>query len=599
MKKNDWILLTTAGLYSYLFYGQVAGVNFVIFTFALCSALLLQNKELLKNKLWLIAAAGSLLSALCTGYYGNTLSVIANVISLSLLSGMSIPKNSSLLFTLLFSFYSYAGSLLFILIERIDKREERTENPKIGFKKITLLLIPFLITLLFFFMYRSSNILFNDLAKKINLDFISMNWITFTLGGFILLYGFFHHRKITMLSRFDEKSVNCLDPGNTNTISLFGKKLSISEEDFSGKALFIMLNLLLLVVNGLDLNFLFVDGKLPKELTFSEFVHQGTGMLITSIIVAIAVILFYFRGALNFYKSNTTLKWLAYLWIFQNILILSSTVMRNEIYIHSYGLTHKRIGVYVYLLLSAIGLITTWIKIGGKRSNMYLFRVNSWLFYGILVISCFFNWDNIITVFNINKAGQLDKNYLISLSNTNLPLLYKLKQDSTHKHKEFTMGQDELSYADVNTRNGNTGFDFEKYLNIKLFFYVHHGEELGWKSWYYNASAINTELQKLNACNTVYKLDLGATGLTTLAGIKNFKALKKLNLDNNSLNSLSGIEALTNLEELELSENSITDFSPIYALRKLKILNITHATPEQVKALQNHLPNTKINYTNA
>src|SRR5947209_7930195 len=130
MKKNDWILLLAVCLYSFLFYEQSSGINFLLFTIFLLVTLLFQDNTLFRKKSWLFAATGSLLSALCIAYYGNTLSVVANIISLSLVSCLSVAGQSSVIFALLFSFYSYASSLIFMAINRVErKRAAAMESP--------------------------------------------------------------------------------------------------------------------------------------------------------------------------------------------------------------------------------------------------------------------------------------------------------------------------------------------------------------------------------------------------------------------------------------------------------------------------------------
>lgn len=590
MKKNDLPLVAATALYSLLFFQQSYGINFLLFTLALILLLIIRSKEVIKNKYWLLAAGGSVLSALCVSHYGNTLSFIANIISVSLLSAYSLGS-SSLFFALLFAFYSYASSLFFMFINRLERTQEPEKANSASVKKIVLVIIPILIALLFFFMYRGSNILFNEFAKKINFDFISWNWIAFTLGGFILLYGFFRYRVISVFASFDEKASDEIDRQNTNTISLFGKKLSLADENFSGTALLILLNSLLLIVNGLDFNFLFVDGKLPAGLGYSEFVHQGIGMLITSIIIAIFIILFYFRGALNFYEKSPLLKFLAYLWIIQNVFMLFSTAMRNDMYITEYGLTYKRIGVYVYLLLTAIGLCTTLLKVSQAKSNMFLFRINSWLFYSVLLASCFFNWDGIITNFNIHKASQLEKRYLVSLSYANLPELFQLKADSLHKYKEFNMAPEEYAVADS---RDPYQYDFSKELNRKLFYFLNAREKTSWRSWNYLGETVNTELEQMQVYNKIAQLDLQSGKLTSLEGIQHFKALKKLNLFRNSVNSLEGIQNLQQLEELDLSENPLTDYTPLYSLKNLKVLHLASFDETVKKNLQAHFPSAQI-----
>jgi len=595
MKKNDWILLISVCLYSFLFYEQSAGINFTIFSLLLASLLFIKDKSLLKNPNWRFAAIGGIVTAILVGYYGNTLCVIANVISLSYLSAMSVSPNSSLLMGLLFSAYSYCSSLIFMFIAYVERKANPEPDQKNNStKKVALTIIPIIVTAIFFFMYRASNALFDDLASKINFDFISFSWIAFTLGGFILLYGFFYHRKISTLSAMDENASNSLDPKNNNTISLFGKKLGLDEEEFSGRIMLILLNALLLLVNCLDINFLFIDGKLPKNVNYSEFVHQGIGMLIASILIAIAIILFYFRGALNFYKRNRTLKLLAYFWIIQNAFMLLSTAFRNEMYINEYGLTYKRIGVFVYLLLTLIGLLTTIIKIFKSKSNHFLFRINGILFYSLLVVSCFFSWDDIITSFNMKKAHWLEKNYLLELSETNLPQLFVLKHDTISRNREFKLKTQALA-LDYATTNNDQSLNFDAELNRKLVLFIDNYETPNWKSWYYDEQSTYNQLQNLKVFETTSELNLKELHLSAVPILQPFINLKKLNLYDNSISSLDGIEKLTKLEYLDVSHNKITDYKPLYKLKNLKELTTNLMSNTQLKELQGRLPNTKIN----
>lgn len=591
MKKNDWILLLATALYSYMFYEQLPGINFLVFTLALTAALYLRDRTLLKSKNWLLAAAGSLLSAACVAWHGTNLSVMANIISLSLLSGLSVRPATSLLFALLFSAYSYVSAIIFMLVSRPRRKPEESEKEEGRTRRFTLLLIPFLITLVFFFMYRGSNVLFNEFAKKISFDFISWDWIVFTLTGTLLLYGFFHHRVIKLFAHFDRRTGNDIHPHNTKPFSLFGKPLSTSDENFSGVALFLMLNILLLIVNALDFNFLFIDGRLPADLTYSQFVHQGTGMLITSIIFGILIILFYFRGALNFYEKNGLLRLLAYLWIIQNVFVLYSTSLRNEMYIHEYGLTYKRIGVYVYLFLTLIGLCTTLIKLAQTKNNMFLFRINGALFYATLLASCMVNWDILITDFNIKKAGRPDKQYLLSLSWTNLPQLYDLESDSLDQ--KFIQHPGGVHMESDLTGNWYRE-SYEAVLDRKLFRFAGDMEAAGWQSWSNRRHQVLAELVNKNRFAQIQELDLSSQNLSSLEGLAFFTNVRKLNLYDNSLKSVEGLTVLTALEELDLGGNPVNDFTPLLKLKKLRTLQISNLTPHQMDELRKKMPETKI-----
>jgi hypothetical protein len=614
MKKNDWIILVTCLLYSFLFYKQAPGINFLLFTTLLITGLLLKDKLLLKSHSWKLAAAGSLLSALCIAYYGNTLAVITNIVSLSILSALSYRASTSVVAALLFSAYSYSSAAVFMVLEwNARKRAKMDLHSNSSGRKWILILIPLLITIVFFFLYRASNPLFNNFTKNINLDFISWNWITFTLGGLILLYGFFFHQKLISLSELDEHALNDLHPAPLQPITLFGKEISITDEEFSGMLLFILLNTLLLVVNVLDGNFIFNDRSLPEGVTYSQFVHQNTDMLIASILIAIAIILFYFRGAINFSARNKTIKLLAYAWVVQNAFILLSTVFKNNMYVLEYGLTYKRIGVYVYLTLTFIGLATTFIKIMNKKTNTYLFRVNGWLFYGFLILATFVNWDGLITEFNFRKAKHVEPDYLLNLSNVPLPALYKFQYDSINKQNN---GVSKKLPDTANIWISATGY-FDRSRDKELYDFLTRRNELNWKSWNYSSEKIYSELLVLNKEEKIERLNLYESDITSLQPLKIFgniieldlrsnavgnlhelfffPRLKRLDLCDNHLTRLTGIEALKELEYLSIDQNLITDYTPVYQLKKLKKLWVgNRLTTGQYELLQKNLPTTII-----
>jgi hypothetical protein len=612
MKKNDWILLVTVALYSFLFYKQTAGINFLLFTVLLIAGLLIKDKQLVKNHYWKLVMAGSVLSALCIVYYGNTLAVIANILSLSILSALSYTANTSVVAAVLFSAYSYSSSSVFMMQDWIARKSARMTLQS-GGKKWILIFIPLLITIIFFFMYRASNALFNDFTKNINLDFISWSWITFTLGGLILSYGFFYHQKIKSLSELDEHAPNDLHPTSVKSVTLFGKVISVNDEEFSSMLLFILLNMLLLIVNALDANFIFHNRSLPEGITYSQFVHQNTDMLIASILTAIAIILFYFRGAINFSAKSKTIKLLAYAWIIQNAFILLSTIFKNNMYVLEFGLTYKRIGVYMYLTLTFIGLVTTFIKIMHKKTNAYLFRVNGWLFYGVLIIMAFINWDGLITEFNFHKVKRVDPDYLLNLSNAPFPALYAFQCDSIKKQNSATV--EEQPRVDNLWKYEAGNFDRNK--DQQLYAFLKSRQALSWRSWNYSSEKIYNELLVLNKEQKIQRLNLYEMGITSLQALKNFGNITELNLRSNKLNSLQelfffpglkrldiqgnnlkclrGIEALKDLEYLSIGQNPITDYRPVYSLKKLKKLWVgNQLTVEQYAMLQKFLPNTSI-----
>lgn len=588
MKKNDWILIASVAAYSYLFYQQNLGINFLVFTISVIVLLFFRNVKVYQSKSWIVAAIGSLLSAFCIAYYGNGLSFIANIISLCVLSAFSIDPKTSILTSFFFSLYSIGASYIFMILDTIDRGQKKkitTESKPISVK-LMLYIVPLFIALIFFFMYKASNPLFDNLTKKINLDFISAGWIFFTLGGFCLMYGFFYHKSIQVIANKDQLASNSLSIESTEGNSFFTNFLSMDNEKLSGIILLLLLNTLLLTVNILDINFLWFDGALPKDLSYSAFVHQGTGALITSIIIAILIILYYFRGGLNFYKGNRSLKLLAGLWIMQNAFMIISTAYRNNLYINEYSLTYKRIGVYIWLLLVLIGLMTTFVKILKAKSNWYLFRTNGWLFYCVLLFSCFINWDVIVTNFNINRAEQkhkpLDASYLVSLSERNIPQLLALNdsiKNQANTGDMYDTRSDSYNYVEIN---------YKPALNYKLYRFLDEMDKMEWQSICFEKKRVHRELALLK--QNIKEIDLQNYYLQTLKPLAMLSDLQSLYFSNNNLNDLRELKMFSNLENLYLNSNRFDSIDHFPVMNSLKILSLSSNNIKSISPLKN-VPN--------
>lgn len=424
MKKKTVFLLISLIVYCYLFFQQSIGINVLIFNGIVITCLGVLDPSLLRQKNWGLVAVGALMTATGAFLYGSVLSCIGNVIALLLLANLSREKEASLFFALIQTGFNYIVSPLIRLVNGIDKltdatdKESRVFNMTVG----TLLkfLIPSVILLFFFFVYKDSNPVFSNFVNQFAFD-ISWDFIQFLLFGTFLLYFFFNQYSYFPLVNKDRTSVNYLSGINEKEISLFR---SIDTEYGSGVLMFGLLNSLLLLVNYLDIQYILFA---KKDISlYSDYIHQGVNSSIFSVIVAILVTLFFFRGNLNFYSKTRKIKTVALIWIAQNIILLFTCIHKNYSYIDAFGLTHKRIGVYIYLLVTLVGLILTWIKITRVKSNTYLLRTNTWSVFSILVVSSLFNWNQIIFHHNTTCQPSIERDYYLeNLPETSLPFLLK------------------------------------------------------------------------------------------------------------------------------------------------------------------------------
>ncbi|MEP7253989.1 MAG: DUF4173 domain-containing protein, partial [Ginsengibacter sp.] len=234
--------------------------------------------------------------------------------------------------------------------------------------------------------------------------------------------------------------------------------LALKNEFTTGLISMALLNMLLFVVNIIDVKYVWLGYTYRKDASLSSYVHEGAGLLILSILLAMFLLLFFFRGNLNFYKKNKYLKFGAYLWILQNAFLALSVFVRNSYYISHYGLAYKRIGLIFFLLMVMAGLFTVFIKIYNTKTSYYLLRLNAWAAILLLVFASFIDFDGAIAKYNIGKKSSVpvDVAFLLSLSDKTLPFIEAnrdlIEADKSHafyyKGNYFHSGIELLEYRE-------------------------------------------------------------------------------------------------------------------------------------------------------
>lgn len=226
------------------------------------------------------------------------------------------------------------------------------------------------------------------------------------------------------------------------------KKLALKTENIVGVISFVALNLLLLFLNAIDISTLWLNNTVNAGKNFSAELHDGTNTLIFSIVIAMLIIVYFFSGNLNFYRNNKWIKLLAYLWIVQNAFLVLSVFHRDYDYIFYHGLTYKRIGVAIFATLSLVGLATVYIKVAKQKTVFFLYRINTKIWYALLVLLSFINWDILIVSYNLEKAHKIgvDVDHLMSFSDKTLPILRK-KRELLMKQAIIDAENDRQSYT--------------------------------------------------------------------------------------------------------------------------------------------------------
>lgn len=590
MKRNDWIYILCIALYSFLFYEQSAGLNYLLFSIAVVAGLAAMRPEAIKTKHWKVSALLVIVSGIAVYLNGSRLAIGANITSLMLFSAQSAGPGTSLIVSFFLSICSIGGSYVFMIIDFFDRRSKKHEadistgspTSRRNSGRIWAVIVAVLIVLIFFVLYRSTNVLFKELTKHINLDWISWRWCFFTAIGAIAIYGVFYLRKFGGIGENSNNYKRNLDPPSAENTNWGDTLMSEDNERFLGILLLSLLNILVLFVNGVDVLFQFGDHTMPEGVTYTSYVHEGVGLLIVNVLLAMLLVLFFFRGRLNYNKSYNAIKILAIIWLAQNVLMLFFMAGRNNLYTEMFGMTYKRIGVYFYLLLTAIGATTTALKVWGKKTNTWLFRINTWLFFSVFVFSSLVSWSRFITWYSLYKSDYVNRAYLSSMSYQSLPYLVELNiHPGKFSQKDLNESYDDddddfLRMMDQMMNRKWTNYDeFSARLYKRLYIQLSEIRSEDWRSSTYHGQRIQNELMAYTYFGNDKVLYLQGSEVEEICYFPGFSMIERIELANNEVTGVGELALYPNLQEADLSVNQITSLNGIEKCRKLKYLNIT------------------------
>lgn len=420
MKTFHKILLATM-LFIVLFYDENIGLNFGILGISYSIILLVSTPKILKTTSFYIIFSLSILSSFAFAWYGDFVSFAAVFISVALLTFKSKSKELKPIFAIpafALTFFSFLYRI-FLLDQWIPKSNTIGAKQKV----LSVFIIPVILLGAFFAIYSLGS---DHFAKFLNLSWNIDLWLLFVMAclGFFFAFSFFnvwipdfiykqnHHLKNEFVQE---------DKIAKPTYSF----MDIDSERMSGIVSISLLNVLLIFfIITFNYEQFYENVKSPIQLSLET--HERVKAVIISIVMAIIVILFYFKGHFNFDEKANSLKILTKIWIILNAVLVFSAITKNAEYFINYGATYKRFGVFAFLILSLIGLTYTFIKIQRQKTNAFLFNHFIWFVYGTILATSFINWGAIATLYNI-KNGKGNVEFLHSLNYNDQILKEKLK----------------------------------------------------------------------------------------------------------------------------------------------------------------------------
>lgn len=427
--------IVSAFAFSFLLYSKSMGINLLLVALITVTLLTIVQEHTKKPSLFAFAYV---FTALMVFLDPTNFKVFIHFMAFFVYIGKNIAPRNSL-------YLSWFIGVVNMIIASLYHLNSYLKNPEQQKKSVSPTLLnaikgifaALILLVAFSLLYKTANPVFNTILSNINLEFLSLPWLFFTLMGYLIFLHILRPYFPEKLIVLDSAQKNELAKPDLPFSSAYQLKL-VGEHTLSS-IIFGALNILLVFFLITDLIYITELNSISK-LAYSQSVHQGIYALIFSIICAIAIILYFFRGDLNFLEKNNTLKTLSYIWISLNLILVASTWYKNYLYVDALGLTYKRIGVFIYLLLVVTGLCTTYIKVSKTKGFIYLVRTNLALLFTFLFLSSIVPWDKAITYYNLNTITNPDLKYLVYLGNTNSTQLQAYvnqnENENTLKFKE-------------------------------------------------------------------------------------------------------------------------------------------------------------------
>lgn len=456
-------VLICAFLVTLLFHNQSIGVNLLIFEIIIIPLVILTSKIRLNSTYAIVSVSAVGLTSIFSVITSTDFIIFMNFMSVLVFLGVVLYPNANLLLSnAILSAFSILKSPLTFSRELVGLRNGNTRYILKFIRMSIILLFPVLVVGIFILMYKSANPIFNNLIDSItssisiiidtiirNIDFSVVR--TFILG-LLISAGIWLQIKEKRIIEFDSKVNLNLVRRSTITTRYFSM-LSLRNEYTAALFLFSSLTIVISLLNILDIYWVWFNFEWNGQ-SLKTFVHEGTYILILSIIISISLVLYYFRRNLNFYPNNIFLKRIVYLWLAQNALLSVSVGVRNYWYIHYFSLAYKRIGVFVFLVLAVFCIYTIWIKVRDQKSIYYLIKMNGLSLFIVLVATSLLNWDLIIANYNFNNPNKsfLHLEFMASLSDCTLPDIDKPLPDIEAIEKQQSQKFQSLRYQPMSAK---------------------------------------------------------------------------------------------------------------------------------------------------
>jgi hypothetical protein len=141
-------------------------------------------------------------------------------------------------------------------------------------------------------------------------------------------------------------------------------------------------------------------------MSHAEYAHRGVYPLVATALLAAGFVLIAMRPG-GPAEHSRLIRPLVLAWIWQNILLVVSSILRLDLYVAAFSLTYLRLAAFIWMGLVAAGLMLILIQIILRKPNSWLVTANAATLALVLYGCCFINAPWLVATYNVEHCREV------------------------------------------------------------------------------------------------------------------------------------------------------------------------------------------------
>lgn len=171
----------------------------------------------------------------------------------------------------------------------------------------------------------------------------------------------------------------------------------------------IVFNVIFAAQTVMDLGYLWGGVRLPDGMTYATYAHRGAYPLMMTALLAGA-----FALAAQPWLDSRMMRNLLLVWIAQTVMLVISSILRLDLYVDVYGLTHMRFAAFIWMIVVALGLIVLVMQTVQRQSTGWMLSRAFGIGFVAVYLCTLVNVAGFVARHQLS-VGPLDVSYVCSL----------------------------------------------------------------------------------------------------------------------------------------------------------------------------------------